>query len=101
MKTQIVLSSYDAVFFRVPPNKVGKSGGVNDGSANSQRVSKLQPEPLAAGRISVCRPARHFYTGLPISLEDWLDCKEALEICQRGCDGTEDGDWLGVCLPNL
>jgi hypothetical protein len=98
MKTQIVLGSYDNTFFPVPPTKVRKSSHVNGGSLDSPRVSS---EPIAAKRISAGGPARHDNSGLPVSLEDWLVCKEALEICQRGRDGTEDGDhgWVVTAKP--
>ena len=54
-----------------------------------------------AGRISARRPARHDNSGLPASLEDWLVCKEALEICQRGRNGAKDEDhaWVVTAKP--
>jgi hypothetical protein len=88
MKTQIILSSYDTVFFPVPPTNVRKSDHINGGDPNSSRVSS---ESITAKRISACGLARHLSPGLPASLEDWLVCKEALEIRQKGRDGTGDG----------
>jgi hypothetical protein len=54
-----------------------------------------------AGRIYARRAARHDDSSLPASLADWLVCKEALDICQRGCDGTEDGSdaWAVTARP--
>jgi hypothetical protein len=98
MKTQIVLGSYDTVFFPVSPARVKKSGRVNGGSPDSPQVSS---EPVTAGRIARRRTARHDKSGLPASLEDWLVCEDALEICRRGCDGTEDGSdaWAMTAKP--
>ena|SRR5208282_1295936 len=91
MKTQIIPGPYDLTLFPVPSAKVGKSGGVNGGIPNFPR---LKLEPIVAERISA-RTSAHYnqnHSGLPASLKDWLARKEALEICQRGRDGTEDGD---------
>src|SRR5208282_2760514 len=98
MKTQIVLGSYHTAFYPVPPTKVRKSSRVNGGSPDSPRVSM---ELIVAGRSSARRLARHDNSGLPASLEDWLVCKEALEICQRGCNGTGNGDhaWVVTAKP--
>jgi hypothetical protein len=86
MKTQIVLDSYDSAFFPVSPTKARKSGRINGGSPYFPRVSS---EPIAVGRIDARRPVRRDNSGLPASLEDWLVCKEALEICRRGRVGME------------
>jgi hypothetical protein len=98
MKTQIVLGSFDITFFPVSPTKVRKSGRVMGGGPDSPRASS---EPVMAGRISARRPARHDKSGLPASLEDWLVCEDALEICRRGCDGTKDGRcaWVVTAKP--
>ena len=98
MKTQIVLDAYDNTFFPVPPTKARESSRVNGGSPDAPRVSS---EPIVAGRISARRPARDDHSGLPASLKDWLVCKEALEICQRGRDRMEDGDhaWVMTAKP--
>ena len=98
MKTQIVLGSYGTVLFPVPPDKARESSRVNGGSPASPRIS---PEPIVAGRISARRPARDDNSGLPSSLKDWLVCKAALEICQRGRDRTEDGNhaWVMTAKP--
>ncbi len=88
MKTQIVLGSYDTVLFPVPPDKARESSRVNGGSP-------------ASPRISARSPAAHDNSGLPSSLKDWLVCKAALEICQRGRDRTEDGNhaWVMTAKP--
>jgi hypothetical protein len=89
MKTQIARGSYDnSGVFLVSPVQAGKSARVNGGSRVSQRVS---PEPVAAERISACEPARGT-SDLPASLKDWLVSSKALEICQKDCDGTDDGN---------
>jgi len=59
-------------------------------------VSKPQLEPITAKRISGRKPARHDHSGLPASLKDWLVCKAALEIRQRGRGLTEDGSHAGT-----
>src|ERR1017187_1445537 len=91
MKTQIVPGSYDAVsvFFPMPPTKARKSGRVDGGGPYFPQVVS---EPAAAGRIDARRPARHDTSSLPASLQDWLICKAALEICRSGRVRTEDGD---------
>ncbi len=98
MKTQIAPGACDSVFFPMPPIKAGKSERANGGSFNAPQVSL---EPVVAGRISARRPARNYHSGLPASLGDWLVCKEALEICRRGCDGTKDGNhaWALAAQP--
>lgn len=98
MKTQIVPGSYDTVLFPAPANKARESSHVNGGSPDSPRVS---PEPIVANRISARGPAAHDNSGLPSSLKDWLVCKAALEICQRGRDRTENGNhaWVMTAKP--
>jgi hypothetical protein len=92
MKTQAVPGSFAAVFSPVFPARAGRSGGVSGASPNLPPVSRRPSEPVAAKH----RPARPDHSGLPASLKDWLVCKAALEIRQRGCELTEDGNHIGI-----
>jgi hypothetical protein len=98
MKTQIALDSYNSGFFLVSPVKAVQSHRMNGGSRVSSRVSS---EPIAAKRILTGEPARRGNSGLPTSLEDWLVCSKALEITQKDCDGTNDGNdaWVMAAKP--
>lgn len=89
MKTQIVPGPFDTAVFPVFSAKAGKTG-VNGNSINSAPVSKSQLEPVAAKCNSARRPVRRGNFGLPASLQDWLACNAAVEIRQRGRNGTED-----------
>ena len=98
MKTQIVPGAYDSVFFPVTPVRTVKSARVNGGGLQAPRFSV---EPIVSRRMDARKTARHDDSGLPASLADWLVCKEALDICQRSCDGTEDGSgaWAVTARP--
>jgi len=93
MKTQMVPGAYDPVFFPKPPAKSGIPGRAHAGSPYFSRPSS---EPITPGAISADTPGRHDNSSLPASLEDWLVCKEALDICQRGRNRTDAGsdDWI-------
>jgi hypothetical protein len=98
MKTQIVLGSYNITSFPVPPARANKSGRVNGGSPIFPGVSSGQ---VAAGGISSRRPVPHDNSSLPASLDDWLVCKGAVEICRKSSDETENGSraWAMAATP--
>jgi len=98
MKTQIVPGSYDSMFFPVTPVRAGKFARANGRGPGSPRLSL---EPIVARRIYARTAARHDDSGLPASLADWLVCKEALDIRQRDCEGTENGSdvWVVTARP--
>jgi hypothetical protein len=93
MKTQFFSGSIDSVLFSVFPAKAGKSG-ISDASAYCPPVFKSRLQPAGKERVFARKPAHQNNSGLPDSLEDWLACKAAREICRGGCDGTEDQDRL-------
>jgi hypothetical protein len=88
-KMQIIPGLFDTVFFPVFPVRAGKTG-VSENSADAAPSFKPQLAPGAAKCISARKLARHDNSDLPVSLEDWLACKAALEICRKGRQGTED-----------
>ena len=89
----MVPGAYDPVFFPKPPAKSGIPGRAHAGSPYFPR---LPSEPATLGAISADTPGHHDNSSLPASLEDWLVCKEALDICQRGRNRTDAGSGTWV-----
>ena len=93
MKTQMVPGAYDPVFFPKLPAKSAISGRAHAGSPYFPHVAS---ESSPVGPIPPDAAVRHDNSSLPASLEDWLVCKEALDICQRGRNRTDAGSdaWM-------
>jgi len=92
MKTQIVPGSYNVAnggFFLVPPIQAKKPVRVD---RSRPSVTRAALEPIAAKRISACEPAQNGHSDLPVSLKDWLVCKEAREISQENYDLSEESE---------
>jgi len=98
MKTQVVSSAYDAVCLLKPLAK-SRTTGRMDG--NSPYFSRVASVPTPAGPISANAAVHPDNSSLPASLEDWLVCKEALEIRQRSRNLAEAGSdvWVMTARP--
>ena len=71
MKTKTVLDACSSVFFPKPPTRSRKPR-VNGRRKSFLSVSSARAVSPESGHAS-----------LPTSLEDWLVCKEALDICVK------------------
>ena len=88
IKTQIASGAYEPVCFLKPLAKSRTTDRMNGSNPYFSRVSS---EPTPAGPISANAAVHPDNSSLPASLEDWLVCKEALEIRQRGRHPAEAG----------